>query len=42
MRREIRNAIVNPMTVCRRIAPTTKISVVSARRCTTDDVMTST
>ena len=41
IRREIRNAIEKPSSVCSTIAPTTKIAVVSARACTTGDVSTS-
>ena len=41
IRREIRNAMVKPSTVCSPTAPTTKISVVSARSCTTGSVRTS-
>ena len=41
MRREIRNAIAKPRSVCSSTAPTTKISVVTARFCATGDVSTS-
>ena len=41
MRREIRNAIAKPISVCSATAPTTKIAVVTARLCVTGDVRTS-